>query len=493
MKKKVNFQDLQDSIAKVLDEMSRDNLGYIAYEHERKHGLAVAEGTVEELDGCLIGEYHWFGEHLTKSLQISNIEIINNIDSYADIEILIFIEDYLDKLIISNCSLGPADINQENDTLNELSTIDIYAEKCDSITITKCEFKELEMNLYVGLRDASLMKFIVDDNRDFLIISDSHFKRLSIEYSIPIKEVDEDLLETSLTEEEEEERIPKPKRKISKENKEYVYDTKLIRNTIAEDACFFSDVLSKVDFSLALKGNTIMESLILQFIGDSNRIKEEYNFALMNKNIISKINVRNNYPNVVDWGLGEKIGEKILDNSSKQEIHEGHARKLISHHKKVFTKFKNIAVEKGDRLQENALNYHITKCDELLLEEEEGLFQEKIIMRLGRLLSRHGTSWRHPLTAICLCNLLIAASIFGILCLTNLTLFNHIDFFNIFFSLFNPLSTPTSIVNIVDENLQSKSMKLSIASVSFFVFLAKAIYAVCIYELVRAARRFTLK
>ncbi len=233
----------------------------------------------------------------------------------------------------------------------------------------------------------------------------------------------------------------------------------------------------------------------------------KYSMNLINGNDIQIMMVLIECPNVMEWGTREKIGENIAKDY-KTETKNGHrkrwvhgmapirwAKKKITNNKEALIRFRKLAIDKGDKFQESTINYHIAKCDEQLigLEYSSPFSQNKAIMFLGRLLSRHGTSWLRPLAWIVSINFIASIIIFHIL---NDSVCQYVikecSFWYIFGEIFNPLSTPTGIAEGIKGD-GYEHLKGPYIGVAISVLLSKAFYAMCIYEFVRAARRFTLK
>ncbi len=274
--------------------------------------------------------------------------------------------------------------------------------------------------------------------------------------------------------------------------------TKLYRNTIEKDLQINAISQYRIDELLFLSGNNIGEFLRLNFFNNGEHIHQKHDISLSGGNTIRNIEVLASYPEIIDWGLKEFIGENILIHAkgrgkTKNGISDKEARELIAGNKIVLTKFRKMAIDKGDRLQENAINYHITKCDELLLQEVDGFWQEKMIMWIGKVLSRHGTSWLRPLLWIIGNNMLVGILIFLILCIQYPGDITGWGILYLPLQLFNPLVIPISIEGGIKENFNYSNIQAGSVVVAFLIILSKAFYAMCIYEFVRAARRFTIK
>ncbi len=276
----------------------------------------------------------------------------------------------------------------------------------------------------------------------------------------------------------------------------------------ANETKFYGEI-TKINFALTFDSSSF-HKLALRLPGyefKSKGIKYEYKYSakLVNENNIQELVIHDEYPDVIAWGIQEKIGEGIIKEYKNNTGRDGdeygrspikRAWETIENNKSVLMEFKNLAIKKNDRFQESTINYHIARCDEqfMNLETEPHFFQNKAIMWFGRILSRHGTSWMRPLLCIGAFNLLSGIIIFAVLnfCVCPCDL-NRLDILYIFGALNNPLSTPINIVQGIHENFKYETLGGFYIGIAFIVLLSKGFYAMCIYEFVRVARRFTLK
>ncbi len=295
-----------------------------------------------------------------------------------------------------------------------------------------------------------------------------------------------------------------------------------------------SNEILYMNLSVVLDGNTFNRATLKLTNSPSDEYEYEYDAMLINENDIEELIISDEYPAIISWGTHERIGGRIaknyntmpkrvespqnkagiiacvryvwiwtrsynIDETIKDKAYKS-AIKLawdkINCHKIIFIRFKKLAADKGDKFQESTINYHIAKCDEqfMSLETDRRFVQDKVIMAFGRELSYHGTSWILPLLWISTFNLSTGIIIFAIIDLTFPLPINNLDLLYIVGELFNPLSTPLSIVEAVkEEEVSYKSLGYTYTVLAISVLLSKAFYAMCIYEFVRAARRFTLK
>lgn len=285
-------------------------------------------------------------------------------------------------------------------------------------------------------------------------------------------------------------------------------DVKMSPKIRAEEKSGFPGEVIHVPFALVLDKNVFQRFLVKLSQSTGIEYQYEYNAKLINGNNIQEIDILDKYPNIIKWGTREEIGEKIAKkykSTPKSKYNDNievrisalkRAEGKVETNKEFLVRFRKLADEKGDRLQASIINYHIAACDEQLidLETDRRFSQDKLIMKFGRLLSRHGTSWLRPLAWIIGSNFIAANIIFLILilCVCKYSV-NYLDVLYIFKELGSPLSTPLGIVKGIDTSFNYRELGGVYLWIAAAVLLSKAFYAVCIYEFVRAARRFTLK
>ncbi len=269
----------------------------------------------------------------------------------------------------------------------------------------------------------------------------------------------------------------------------------------------FHQEISQIIFMAVFQSNIFKNFMIKLSKSTIVGYEYEYNISIVNGNDIRSLSLLNEYPNVVAWGAREKIGEnfakeyKAMTKNKSNKIKEIRIPPIktaiasIQNNRIPLIKFKKLAIDKSDNGQASTINYHITKCDEQLisLEQWKGFIQDKLVMVAGKVLSRHGTSWLRPLAWIVSINFIAGIIFFHIL---NDSVCQYVikecSFWYIFGEIFNPLSTPTGIAEGIKGD-DYKPLKGPYIGLAISVLLSKAFYAMCIYEFVRAARRFTLK
>ena len=268
------------------------------------------------------------------------------------------------------------------------------------------------------------------------------------------------------------------------------------------------------DFIMILNQNTIKKRLIVAREDDSGRFKAK----LTGGNCIKNLRFKNKHPDVIEWGLEEKIGERLPPSYSKRLFsrcvkllcskstkrtrakHKEYRQKLkteINQTKQELMWLRKGAVDKGDRLQESIINCHISKCDEqLILLEGCGMWRENLVMWAGRYLSDHGKSWTSPLRFLLCTNIVLSfilLSLPGVGCAYGGFLGLLGTWISVTIELFNPLSTTSSFSEFIFDCRASNDSICLHGGVGFVLVVSKAIYAICIYEFVRAARRFTYR
>ncbi len=425
-------------------------------------------------------------------------------------------------------------------SLDDRENLCFDLENCVSCLISENDFSDINVTMMVKVRP-NAFRFVLGD-AEMISIKYNKFNNLSIDYTSD--NIDSD-----------------------GKNDNYRRCTTKIEGNVAESITTSVSKSEHDKLSFLFTKNKSITSLNISH--DANKVSfssDKYKVRVVEGNRIESINIRGNYPDIVRWGLTEKIGERIiplykkerkvhqkkyresLKNANKQyrkdlkqrmkmiieeyksqdpqlkfmkgsydiEIAQANliyrrdvisAREnaleelknnynevkskyegMLEDNKSVLKKIRGIAIERGGMLQEKAIGYHIIKSDEFLLRLEKGLWQDKTTMFFGGLLSRHGTLWFLPLFWIAGSNLFFAAGIYALIHYGSTAI---IDYRDIALALFNPLSEPIDITNKLNE------IGVSIPDIVFYLFgtvflLAKGFYAICIYEFIRAARRFTV-
>lgn len=376
----------------------------------------------------------------------------------------------LGNVIVEFSNIG---IKREDWNGKQSNIIHLNALECGYFHMKKCDFSNIEVNLSITHSNRELRTEHRWDVNDQVHIEANKFMALTIKY----KEA---------------------------EGLRYGWTTGITDNTIEKDLSIKHDANSISPFYLNILGNVVNGGLILDLYNGEHNRSDGYFLNLLSGNKIKFMNVKRSYPNVIEWGLREFIGENIFNDaydkgkrkSSKDKQYRTdyrESRSLMIGNKKVLIKFKAIAIEAGDKLLENTLNYRITKCDELLVEDEKGFLQEKIIMKAGKLLSRHGTSWVLPVFWIVKVNLSVIFIAFVSLWVEYPDAVNLQNIGFMFFQLLNPISSPLDISQEIIDKSEYTGFGISFWIIAVLALLYKVFYAICIYEIVRAARRFTIR
>ena len=311
------------------------------------------------------------------------------------------------------------------------------------------------------------------------------------------------------------------------------------------------------DFFMEFRKNELIEKLDITYTGSHQSGKEgRYQLKLIQENSIKTIIFQGRCPDVIAWGLNEKIGE-ILGTDYAKKFNEEELKTKINQNKQELMVFRKQAADKGDRLHQAIISRHISKCDEQLISLEgwRNFGQENLTMLAGRLLSNHGSSWLRPLLWVIVSNMCLSLLIYimimagnmyiitGILgffiafiCMIRVILARKSKFGQLFyesisgivrgilarkledtliivfifllctellFSLICSNNTVTllSITADLFNPLTTTSDLVSdqIISTNCYAFVglilaaSKALYAACVYEFVRAARQFTYR
>ena len=226
-------------------------------------------------------------------------------------------------------------------------------------------------------------------------------------------------------------------------------------------------------------------------------------------NVIDVINMEGKYPEIVSWVVSDNIGAGILEECRK--LHqEDSAKEKVEVNRALFNFFRKIAIDKHKKILEQVMIYNIAKMDRIQLNIDNWPWWDRFIYLVGWHLSEHGTSWILPLRWILRTSLwssyIFALLLYGQLSVNieKLSAGSISSYLKIFLfslsELIDPFGSPRVILWRPEEIL-SKAPDLeavvqsgfSVVIIGVIFFLFKAFYAICIYEFVRAARRFTLK
>ena len=143
---------------------------------------------------------------------------------------------------------------------------------------------------------------------------------------------------------------------------------------------------------------------------------------------------------------------------------------------------REIAEQRKDGFQAGLLNREIMKCDHALIRQEKvqiASIQDRLTLWINQWLTDYGVSWLRPLAVLVLMNI-------GFAFLVAELTFDDPQGITIFYFLaqaFNPISNPFDYAGDSITSPQVVSITLHVVQ--------KAIFALCLYEIIRAGRRHT--
>ncbi len=250
-----------------------------------------------------------------------------------------------------------------------------------------------------------------------------------------------------------------------------------------------SDGTPTINLHMDFNGSFLQRLILDLYKSPSDEYKYSYSAKLINENDIEEFIIKDEYPDVLAWGTREKIGDRISKNYKGQDKKHGTKRisadvawKILNNNKIAFMRFKKLAADKGDELQENTINYHIAKCDEHLISLDgpsTRLTQTKLIMALRRKLLYDKSFWALLLIYIIIFNLAASAIIFAIIDSMNLLSIDKLDLSYIFWELINPSSSGLSIIQGINENFDYRDLGVAYRWISAIVLLSKGFAMIC--------------
>ena len=180
------------------------------------------------------------------------------------------------------------------------------------------------------------------------------------------------------------------------------------------------------------------------------------------------------YP-VIAWGPYQKIKpEKTGDQYPKAR-----ERADWITHKKLLNDLKKYSERKEDHVQTAILDREIMICDHQLLRYEGvNSWQDRIALCFSNVVSNYGISWTRPIAWLTLANFVYAGLIAYVLCNDIYSL----QTLKIAVLAFNPLA---------DFDFSRRSVDAQFVLLSALAIFQKVVLALMIYEIVRAARRYT--
>ena len=243
---------------------------------------------------------------------------------------------------------------------------------------------------------------------------------------------------------------------------------KFIGNIINPPLTFVRGDVSMMDVEMRdNKINSIFFCDHLKHGSDENE-HSRFSFHLTGVNEIEMLGeVPKNQFFVLFFNGDQKIGRK------KPSIGD------ISKQKYVFLGLKERVAKMGDKFQESILTKEIMECERKLLKNDKFLnsWESLAILYFEKIFSNYGFSWFFPFLWLLIFNAFFA------LIVKFLPSCGEFSFVNVFIDFFKPLSDISEIHEICKDNSYLKIITI----------FQKLILAIFIYEIVKAARRFSRK
>ena len=212
--------------------------------------------------------------------------------------------------------------------------------------------------------------------------------------------------------------------------------------------------------------------------------------SLTRKNVIKRFEYIDSWdPYVYFRSASEETLEELKrqESSIKYEVYWGPYQKVSpmdsdwENHKAWLLRLKAMAEEEHNVHQRDILNREILKCDrELIRREPWGTsWQDRLTLWFNATFSNYGISWIRPLALLTGVNILYSLLVVYPP-LSNLCSW---EFLHTFLESFNPLYTP----ELSGEDKKGGMYALLLGA----GLLHKLFFAICVYEIIRAARRFS--
>ena len=392
-----------------------------------------------------------------RDLFIENLDIKMNLLDKGVLNIPGTVKNVNGMQLNTNITVGNIKISPETDSDNQNLKLNLIRSELTSWTLEKSDFSAMNVTIDIQIISPILntgIKFIEKDN---VALINNKFRQLEVMHNDNIK--------TS-----------------------FVVNIK--ENHVIEDMLIdYKKTVGGAKLNLLFIKNTIGGQLNLIYPNKEYPIK--HRIKVVDGNDMNSIRFTGSYPNIVAWGLQETIGSSFTKIKRNENIRK--SREHIEDNKAEIMQLIRLANDKGDQVQAKTLEYHVAAFDDQLisLESTKYFFQEKIIMLIGRWFSRHGTSWAKPLVIAFSSSLLLAIIIQAVMC-SGICVDPIASIRNLFYILFqfiNPLGNPITISADLGYSYTSGGWPFII--ILGLLLLGKLIYAICLYELFRAARRFT--
>ena len=172
----------------------------------------------------------------------------------------------------------------------------------------------------------------------------------------------------------------------------------LLRNNTIRMLAFFDDTDSSQSISPEVHGEGLIRYKKL-----SAAIRTtSHSLNLDSGNAIEIMHLVGRCPEIVGFSLDEKIGDIIMKrfkDHAEAEREEGKsgAKEKIALNRNILSFLKKIAIDENRKILEQAMNYHISKLDRMILEIDGWRWSDRLISLAGWHLSRHSTSWFRPI------------------------------------------------------------------------------------------------
>lgn len=245
--------------------------------------------------------------------------------------------------------------------------------------------------------------------------------------------------------------------------------------TDTSDASFCGIILENLYFhqcrinavNLVIKGNTKISEFILTVLYSKLTPQKGTEIS---KSLIHKAFTVNNsqfvYPRI-NFGQYQKISPPSVRWQS---------------YKDVLIELRELAEKRKDGFQAGLLNREIIKCDHALIRQEKvriASMQDRFTLFINEWLTDYGVSWMRPLVLLILLNLIFACIVSGV------TVDDPIgeSFIYFFAQTFNPISY---LFGLGESELATYKDLIVTLHV-----IQKAVFALCLYEIIRVGRRHT--
>ena len=215
-----------------------------------------------------------------------------------------------------------------------------------------------------------------------------------------------------------------------------------------------------------------------------------FNLSFKGKNLIKHLFLMNPSYTYVQEGSIIKIA-KFDDLKSREgyQVYWGPYQTIIpfkrnwKSHKAWLLEMKDIAEKKGDYSQKDILSREIMKCDRELIRQEPWLtsWQDRLTLWFNATFSNYGISWVRPLALLASMNFLYSLLI--VHAAPDGCCSADWELLHVFLESFNPLYTP----ELLGEDKKGGMYALLLGA----GLLHKFFFAICVYEIIRAARRFS--